>query len=152
VNSSTSLVLDPSVAIKWYVNEEDSQIAVGFQKWIQETTGRLIVPPLFFDEIANVLWKKETLRKEIFPKAAKQILWEILQLPLQVYLDRHEMLPKALEIATNARISIYDAIYLATAIQNQAIFITADDRLVKKLISTPVASSVVAMDCWTQLK
>lgn len=152
MNSSTSLVLDPSVAIKWYVNEEDSQIAVGFQKWIQETTGRLIVPPLFFDEIANVLWKKETLRKEIFPKAAKQILWEILQLPLQVYLDRHEMLPKALEIATNARISIYDAIYLATAIQNQAIFITADDRLVKKLISTPVASSVVAMDCWTQLK
>lgn len=147
-----NLVLDPSVAVKWYVEEEDSAVSFEFQKWVQETAGRLIVPPLFFDEITNILWKKETLRKEIFPKAAKQILWEILQLPLQVYLDRQEMLPQALDIATETRISVYDAIYLATTVQNQAIFVTADNRLVQKLSSTSLAPSVISLDRWTHLK
>lgn len=147
-----NLVLDPSVAVKWYVEEEDSAVSFEFQKWVQETAGRLIVPLLFFDEITNILWKKEMLRKEIFPKAAKQILWEILQLPLQVYLDRHEMLPQALDIATETRISVYDAIYLATTVQNQAIFVTADNRLVQKLSSTSLAPSVISLDRWTHLK
>jgi predicted nucleic acid-binding protein len=152
VTTNASLVLDPSVAVKWYVKEVDSAVSVEFQKWIQETAGRLIVPPLFFYEIANILWKKEILRKEVFPKAAKQILWEILQLPLQVYLDRHEMLPRALDIAAEMRVSVYDAIYLATTVQNQAIFVTADDRLVRKLSTTLLAPSVISLDRWTYLK
>ena len=150
--NSASLVLDPCVAVKWYVEEEDSAESFEFQKWVQETMGRLIVPPLFFDEITNILWKKETFRKEVFPKAAKQILWEILQLPLQVYLDRYEMLPKALEIAAETRVSVYDAVYLATTVQNQAVFVTADDRLVKKLSSTSLAPSVISLARWTYLK
>src|SRR5438270_718557 len=83
------------------------------------------------------LGKKEVLRKEVLPRVSREILWEVLRLPVQVYLDRHEMLPKALEIAREGRISVYDAIYVATAIQNQAVFITADKQLVQKLAAFP---------------
>lgn len=152
MTTNTRLVLDPSVAIKWYVEEEDSAVSLEFQKWVRKTTGRLIVPPLFFDEVANILWKKETLRKEVFPKAAKEIIWEILRLPLQVYLDRHEMLPKAFDMASQEKISVYDAIYIATAIQNQAVFVTADQRLIQKLLPTPLASFIVPLNQWSNPK
>ncbi len=145
---SARVVLDPSVAIKWYIEEEDSAASIEFQQRVRTTAARIIVPPLFFDEVANILWKKETLRKEVFPKAAKEILWEVLRLPLHVYLDRHELLPKALDIATQQRISVYDAIYVATAIQNKAVFVTADQRLIQKLLATPLSSALASMEEW----
>ena len=150
--AAARIVIDPSVAIKWYIPEDHADLAVELKQWLLEGPHRVIVPPLFFDEMANILWKKETLRKEHSPRTSQEILWEILRLPLHVYLDRHEMLPKAVEVARAGRVSVYDAIYVATAIQNQAVFITADERLVRRLAPTSFATAVLSLENWTKLK
>jgi predicted nucleic acid-binding protein len=149
--AGTHIVLDPSVVIKWYIPEDASKTAGELKEWILGGAHRMMVPTLFFDEIANILWKKETLRKEFLPRAAKEIIWEVLRLPLHVYWDRHELHPKALEIAGKTRISVYDAIYLTTAVQNQALFITADDRLARQLAGTSFADSLIPLKEWKKL-
>ncbi len=138
--------------MKWYVPEESAEVAGKLKKWILSSAHRMVVPTLFFDEITNILWKKEALLSEHLPRTTREILWEILRLPLHVYLDKHELLPKALEIAGKSRVTAYDAIYVATAIQNQAIFITADNRLIKQLAETPFASSMIPLNGWEKLK
>lgn len=49
-----TLVIDASVAAKWYVAEPDSRpaLAVGAR-------GGLIAPDLILAEVANILWKAE---------------------------------------------------------------------------------------------
>ena len=148
----SQIVLDPSVVIKWFIPEEKADAAGELKEWILTGAHRMVVPTLFFDEIANILWKKETLRKEYLPRAAKEIVWEVLRLPLHVYLDRHEMHPKALEIAGKTRVTVYDAIYLATAVQNQAIFITADIRLARQLAGTSFADFMIPLEEWEKLQ
>jgi predicted nucleic acid-binding protein len=146
------LVVDPSVAIKWYVPEVDSDKARALKQWSLEGSHQIIVPMLFFDEVANILWKKAALRKELQPRVAKHVLWEILRLPFQVYLDRHELHPKTLEYADLYRISAYDAVYLATAVQNNAVLVTADDRLVRRLSAIPLSRRIIALQDWTHLR
>ena len=49
-------VVDASVAVKWYVPEEHSEIAL----LLLDDTFSRIVPRLFFSEFGNILWKKFT--------------------------------------------------------------------------------------------
>ena len=146
------IVLDPSVVIKWYIPEEGAELAGKLKEWILSGPHRMVVPTLFFDEVTNILWKKENLRKECSSQAAKEILWEVLRLPLHIDLDRHELYPKALEIAGKTHVTSYDAIYLATAVQNQAVFVTADNRLVRQLIGTSLVASIIPLEDWQVLK
>lgn len=49
----TRVVVDASVAVKWYLPEEHTLAAVR----LLDTGVGLVVPDLFFGEIGNVLWK-----------------------------------------------------------------------------------------------
>jgi len=99
------VVLDPSVVIKWYVPEENADKAMELKEWILGGAHRMIVPTLFFRRDGQHSLEKETLRNEVLPRTAREIIWEILRLPLQVYVDRHELLPKALDIARELKVT-----------------------------------------------
>ena len=47
-------VLDASVAVKWFVSEEHSDVAA----LLLDENFDLAVPRLFFSEFGNILWKK----------------------------------------------------------------------------------------------
>jgi len=135
----SALVVDASVAVKWFVPEVHAAEA---RQW-RNGPDELHTPAFFFDlEIANILWKK-VLRAEITRADADLILGQLPALPL----TRHPeppLLTSAFDLADRTQRTVYDCIYLALAIQLGGRMLTADQKLCNSLAGTPWASNI----CW----
>jgi predicted nucleic acid-binding protein len=133
------LVVDASVAVKWFVPEIRAAEA---RQW-RIGPDDLHAPAFFFDlEIANVLWKK-VRRGEIARADADLVLAQLPALPL----TRHPETPvlaSAFDLADRTHRTVYDCLYLALAVHLGGRMLTADQRLVNGLAGTPWAGSV----CW----
>ncbi len=112
---------------------------------IEDERLQTAVPRFFFVEAANVLWKKSVIRKDLERVDAKGIFSRILDLPLKIIED-DDVLLKALSIALENSLSIYDALYVASALHFKAKFVTADQALVKQLYKSPLKSHVAYLN------
>ena len=119
----SDLVVDASVAIKWFLPEIHGEAALR----LLEGQYTLCAPDLIFSEFGNVLWKR--FRKgQISRKEAIVTTEALLALPLQVE-SSQSLIPAALEIACSAHRTVYDSLYLAVAIAHQCRVVTADSKL-----------------------
>ena len=141
------LVLDASVALKWYIEENDTREAIQLKDRIFKEPALVAVPELFFVESANVVWKKCALRGELSKIDAQEIFRAVSKLPFQTVPDQ-EVLSGALRIALKHSISVYDAVYLETAMKLDARFVTADYALVEKLKSSKLSESMIPLKSW----
>lgn len=133
------LVVDASVAVKWFVPEVLSAEA---RRW-RAGPDDLHALAFFFDlEIASILWKK-VRRAEITRGDADLILAQLPALPL-VRHPEAPLLAAAFDLADRHQRTVYDSIYLALAVQLGGRMLTADQRLVNSMAGTPLAGSV----CW----
>ncbi len=139
-----NLILDTSVVIKWYIRENLEENAVCLKSRVEDEKIQVAVPRFFFIESANVLWKKYTIRKDIDKMDAKGIFSRILDLPFKIIED-DDVLLKALSIALENSLSIYDALYLASALHFKAKFITADIALVKQLSKSSLQDHIISL-------
>ena len=131
------LVVDASVAIKWFVPEVHSAEAIRWRNGPDE----FHVPAVFFElEFANILWKK-IRRTEITRLEADEIFVELAVLPLIRHPESPLILP-AFELADRYQRSVYDALYVALADQLNGRMLTADQRLINALAGTPISSLV----------
>jgi predicted nucleic acid-binding protein len=115
-------VVDSSVAIKWVVDEEDSDSALSF------ATATLEAPDLLLIECANILWKKVTTG-DLNPREVDDLWRILLQAPIQ-FTASPDLLNTALRISLDLKHPIYDCVYLALALQREVPLITADRKLV----------------------
>jgi predicted nucleic acid-binding protein len=113
-------VVDASVGFKWLVPEQDSDKALALQ-----ASEELHAPELFQIEITNVLHVC-TIKGRIVDT---QALLNALMLQLPNLHDSAPLLPRALEIATQARRSVYDSLYIALAEREGCELVTADQKL-----------------------
>ena len=121
-----TLVIDASIAVKWVVEEEGTPEALALRQ-----KAKLIAPELLVAECANILWKKvqrgELLKDEALLAARLLQGAEIELLPMW----------SLFETATRMSIEIdhpaYDCLYLALAVEKKCRFVTADERLLRKL-------------------
>ena len=128
------IVLDASVAIKWFHEESNTDKAERLQDQIARGEIRAIVPPLFFYEVANVLTiKSDSDIEQVI--AAHNILES---LPFQIIEVVHTILEEAIHIAHEHHLSVYDAIYIALAMLSDATLITADEKLADRIGSPAV--------------
>ncbi len=122
------LTVDASIAVKWFVAEPlcDEARAV-LARRIQR-----YAPDLLLAECANTIWKKAQ-RGEI--PDAQPYREELASLPdiLTLYPDRG-LIGRATEIAFEIGHPIYDCLYLACAEATASVLITADKRLVDKVV------------------
>ena len=130
------VVVDSSVAVKWFVPEVLSEEAAH----LLDGSFELITPDLLFAEFGNVLWKKVT-RGEIQRGEAGDILAALDAVPL-VVVSSSRLVAAALEIAVAYERTVYDALYLALAVARDCTFITADDRLARALSGGPLSRHV----------
>jgi predicted nucleic acid-binding protein len=125
------LVVDASVAVKLFVDEELSdEAALLFQRLAATPPARFFVPDLLFLECANILWKY--LRFGYDPQQARQDISDLLLLPLQP-VAAAELLEMSFHLAIGLDITAYDASYVALARDLEVPLITADRRLSRKL-------------------
>jgi predicted nucleic acid-binding protein len=129
-------VVDTSVAFKWEVTEPDSDKAIRLRDDYRNGTHELIAPDLFPTEIANALLVAER-RGRIVPGLFPTLLVDVLKTCPQLYPAR-PLLPRVVAIVTSARVSVYDALYVALAEQEMCELLTADDRLARSLPSHPI--------------
>ena len=130
----TLLVLDASVAAKWFLpraGEPLAEEALALLRRYADGEVELIVPDLFWAEFGNILWKAVRAGRTS-EKAATQALADMLRYELPTVSGRG-LAEDALAIALSTGRSVYDATCLALAVQRDSTFVTADERLVNTL-------------------
>lgn len=121
-----TIVIDASIAVKWVVEEQGTPEALALRQ-----RAKLIAPDLLVAECANILWKKvqrDELSKEEALLAARLLQGAEIEL-----LPTRSLLEGATRIAIDLDHPAYDCLYLALAAANDCRFVTADERLLRKL-------------------
>lgn len=121
------VVLDASVVIKWFCEEEGGGEALVYQQ--RHLSGELIhVPDLLLYEVANVL----SCKPGILIAYVTEVLDILKKMNLIIHWPSFEGISRSAEIAGNLKIPVYDAAYLALAADLGAVFVTADQKLAAK--------------------
>ena len=124
------LVIDASIAVKWFIPERGSIEAI---KLLNSRTG-LFAPDIIRAEVANTLWKLHT-RRLLTTDEASKIIENFASLPIEIC-SSDVLTAGAFEIAVAAGRTVYDSLYLALAIERNSVLITADQRFANALKNT----------------
>jgi predicted nucleic acid-binding protein len=119
-------VIDASVAVKWFAEEQFTKKALEIKSALVSGAAGIIVPELIFLEVMNALRYKKFEEKTLI--GANETLWNI---GLKVEKTTGLLINKAISLAKKYNLTIYDAIYVATAQFHGAPFVTADSTLYK---------------------
>jgi predicted nucleic acid-binding protein len=134
-----TLVVDASVAARWFLPLEKADAATGLLK----SGERLIAPDFVIVELTNLAWKSAA-----FGGALLETVNDFVEKSAQYF---HELIPasalkdRALSLAVTLRHPAYDCFYLALAEQRGCRFVTADDRLLRRCATTPFAAFMTAL-------
>ena len=132
-----TLVIDASVALKWFVDEEGTGQATA----LLAGSELLIAPDLIVAEVSNAAWKAVrtgTKLPEQQDHAAARLVFAFDELvPLAPLARRAVALSRALDHP------VYDCFYLALAEARVAKLVTADRRLLVRLAGTQWETLVV---------
>ncbi|HEV7509927.1 MAG TPA: type II toxin-antitoxin system VapC family toxin [Thermoanaerobaculia bacterium] len=92
---------------------------------------RFFVPDIFYIECANIFWKY-VRRFNVPQDHARKSLVNLASLAL-LSVSSDELLHSALDLALEYGTSAYDASYVALSHQLNLPFVTADEKLIRKL-------------------
>jgi len=127
-------VVDVSVAAKWCLpsgGETLVQQALDCLDRYGKGQVQFVVPDLFWAELGNILWKAVRAQRCTQQDAAHSIAQmkgrEFPTVSSQVLLEQ------AFIIATTFQRTVYDAIYVALAVDSNAQLLTADEKLANAL-------------------
>jgi predicted nucleic acid-binding protein len=137
-----TVVVDASVAFKWFVKEAGRAQAIR----LLDAPGRH-APELIIAEVGNVAWKK-AIRGEMTDEQARFICASVTR--YFTVLHRSEtLIDRAIDIALRLRHPIYDCLYLACADRAGTRLVTADKKLLAALDGTALASLAVHIAAFT---
>jgi predicted nucleic acid-binding protein len=126
----SALLLDTSVAVKWFVPEEDSAKALSLRQAHVDHELQLCAPEALLMELANALrYSSEFSAGEI--TEALETLFELNVLFVPFDLD---ILNSAVIISTEHDLAVYDAYFLALARALEMPLITADRKMLSRLV------------------
>jgi predicted nucleic acid-binding protein len=129
-----TLVVDASVALKWYVTGPDSDVARAVFAGEED----VIAPELVVAEVCNASWRL-LRRSEIDRTQHGRIAREIADMFSQL-LPLRPLTPRASGLAHELDHPVYDCFYLALSEARDAALVTADRRLIGKVAGTPFAA------------
>lgn len=126
-----TLIIDASVAMKWFVQEDGSAAALG----LLQSDERVIAPDLIIAEACNAAWKSMR-RDEITLSQYREVLDGLAPLFDEI-VPGAELAHPAGEMARLLDHPVYDCFYVALADLRNGRMVTADRHLIGKLRDTP---------------
>ena len=124
-----AVVVDASVAAKWYFDEPGSAAAV---QLLDDPRIRLTVPDLWYLELGCAIWKRARRDPRVTSVEVALLEAQVRRVPVTVR-PSAELLGRALVVALEADVSVYDAAYAATTELSEATLVTADVVLYRRL-------------------
>jgi predicted nucleic acid-binding protein len=134
------MVVDTSVVLKWIVAEEGSDVA---RRLIGSP---LLAPDLIRAELPNALWKKVAIRREINADQAQAGL-EIASEALRL-IPSAPLADQALALGLHLAHPVYDCFFVVLAQQLGVPLISADRRLVRRLVERGMDNIVTELREW----
>lgn len=135
------LVVDASVAVKWFLpespREPDADQAAALLRAVREGGVDLLQPPHWLAEVAAVITR---LRPEIAGEAI-----DLLDAMEFESTADPEVYKHASRLAKRLDQHLFDTLYHAVALANDALLVTADARYLRKARH---AGNIVALDDW----
>jgi len=130
MSAPSAFVVDTSVVVKWFVDEGGTAQAKAIQLFEAFEAGRcaLKAPQLLMFELANALMYSHKL------SSAKivDLLASFQDLKIEIEPLSLPTLAKAVEIACTCGATIYDAYFLALALETDSTLVTADEVFLRK--------------------
>jgi predicted nucleic acid-binding protein len=121
-----TLVVDPSVAVNWFVREDDRDAAMALLR----RGGPLLAPDIVIAETLNVLWRK-LRRGEVALQQAVNVA-SVLPQFFDEILPSSRFANSAFELSLQMDHPVYDCLYLACAMANNCVLVTLDDTFRRK--------------------
>lgn len=122
------LVVDSSVAIKWYIPQPYFTESLQILDDYQNNRISLFAPDFIYAELGNIVWKYQRFQG-LTDDNAENIVNDFRSLSITT-IPARVLLPEAYKIAVQYRRSVYDSLYIALGLQLQCQFVTADEKLV----------------------
>lgn len=122
------IVIDASIALKWFIEEERRERALNVLELIRVAPSDYAVPDLFYLEMTSVLARLMKSRKDLH-----QTIADLYDLGLTQVRLGAGLLKTAADIAFEYRLSGYDALYAACAQTLGGQWLTADKRAHAKI-------------------
>jgi predicted nucleic acid-binding protein len=114
------VVVDASIALQWLARERHSEAAarlLGLER-------RLVAPDIMPVEVSNALWKKGR-QGDLEPRSVGPAVRALVGSGV-VLVPTLPLLPRAVDLATDLGLTVYDGIYLAAS-QNQGAMLATGD-------------------------
>lgn len=132
------LVVDTSVALKFYLPEEGHEEAVELLEAAEAGAVELLAPGTILPEGFNAIAQQR--RRGLLDEEDAAGAWEkLLAAPVYTYATE-DLIERAAEIANETGVIVYDALFLALAEEAQTVMVTADGKLLRTLNGTRYAS------------
>jgi predicted nucleic acid-binding protein len=138
----SDLVIDASVAVKWFVTEESSEKA----DEVSASDYSLLAPRLIMAEVANALARK-AMQKLITPLEAAEYVRTLPQF-FTGLIDIEDLIEPALQNACSYMHPIYDFVYLEAARRRNTRMLTADQKFLARVKGTSLAKFVILLSEW----
>jgi predicted nucleic acid-binding protein len=123
------VIPDASVILKWVLPRNISPFqdqALALRDAALSEKISLIVPPLWRYEVGNTLTR-------LVPDNALQLITLCESVGLTEMKADDKWLEVAVDFVSRSKVSFYDAAYHALAVTQSAVFVTADEKYVRKL-------------------
>ena len=134
MEEETLLILDASVAVKWFTMEPLRDKALIIRDRYVNGELDLEAPSLLYYEVANALRYNPRFGIEEVRSAVRTLE----DLAITIYDFKGELASRAVELAYRFGITVYDAAYVALAAIRNATLYTADKEVVMKVSSENV--------------
>lgn len=123
----TPLVVDASVAIKWYVREAGSEKAV---RLLADERLGFVAPDIFYPEVVNALLR-QAREGQLSDEALEAALADMRK-TLPRLVRSSDLIDRAARFARILAHPIYDCLYLALAEASGTVLLTADAEFVSR--------------------
>jgi predicted nucleic acid-binding protein len=131
-----TLVVDASVALKWFAQEDGTDRALA----LLERGEPIVAPDLILAEVCNAAWKS-LRRRELTPVQFEAVVNDVAQ-PFARLVPLDQLIRPAAALTRRLDHPVNDCLYLALADAEGLPVVTADQRLLAAVHGTSLASRV----------